>query len=173
MIIMNTVWLKIAATVVLLVVIFVIISKVANQMSKPAEPERTVGDTFRDDEKRLRAEPNLVEPKVVESNAVEPNASAQQAAEQQKPAAEPRQFRKLTEDEEAGASQLFELAITQRKMGRLPGITYGAMVQYCREIIERYPGSEYAYKAKRMLGDIPPDKREFFHITKDELDLSK
>ena len=46
MIIMNTVWLKIAATVVLLVVIFVIISKVANQVSKPAEPERTVGTPF-------------------------------------------------------------------------------------------------------------------------------
>ena len=119
---MNTVWLKIAATVVLLVVIFVIISKVANQMSKPAEPERTVGDTFRDDEKRLRAEPNLVEPNVVESNAVQPEA-VQPAAEQQKPAAEPRKFRELTEDEKAGASQLFELAITQRKMGRLPGIS--------------------------------------------------
>ncbi|MGD0572063.1 MAG: hypothetical protein ABSB11_03490 [Sedimentisphaerales bacterium] len=165
---MNTVWLKIVATLVLLVVIFVIISKIANQASKPAEPERTVGDTFRDDEKRLRAEPNLAE-----SNVPAQPEAGQQAAEQQKPAAEPRQFRKLTEDEEAGASQLFELAITQRKMGRLPGITYGAMVQYCREIIERYPGSEYAYKAKRMLADIPAEKREFYHITNDEIDLSK
>jgi len=167
MIIMNTVWLKIAATVVLLVVIFVIISKVANQVSKPAEPERTVGDTFRDDEKRLRAEPNLVEPNVVESN------TPVQSEGQQKPAAESRKFRELTEAENAGASQLFELAITQRKMGRLPGISYGAMVQYCREIIERYPGSEYAYKAKRMLADIPERDRERFHITDDEINLNK
>jgi hypothetical protein len=157
MIIMNTVWLKIAATVVLLVVIFVIISKVANQVSKPAEPERTVGDTFRDDEKRLRAESN----------------TPVQSEGQQKPAAEPRKFRELTEAENAGASQLFELAITQRKMGRLPGISYGAMVQYCREIIERYPGSEYAYKAKRMLADIPERDRERFHITDDEINLNK
>ena len=58
-------------------------------------------------------------------------------------------------------------------MGRLPGVSYGAMVQYCREIIERYPGSEYAYKAKRMLADIPAEQRERFHITDDEINLNK
>ena len=161
---MNTIWLKLAAFVVLLVVIFVIINKIANQASKPAEPEKTIADTWREDEKRLRAEPN-----VAESNAAEANMAGGQEAV----AAEPRKFRELTEDEKAGAEQLFELAITQRKMGRLPGISCGAMVQYCREIIERYPGSEYAYKAKRMLGDIPADQRERYHITDDELDLSK
>ena len=59
MIIMNTVWLKIVAAVVLLVVIFVIISKIANKTSKPVEPDKTIADTWREDEKRLRAEPNV------------------------------------------------------------------------------------------------------------------
>ncbi|MGB7581475.1 MAG: hypothetical protein WBL85_03380 [Sedimentisphaerales bacterium] len=169
---MSTVWLKIVAVVVLLVVIFVIVSKVANQMSKPAEPERTVGDTFRHDEQRMRAEPNLAEtnapaqPTTSQPEAVQPVA--------QQPPAEPRKFRELTEDEKAGAEQLYELAIQQRKMAQLPGVGYGAMVQYCRQIIERYPGSEYAYKAKRTLAtELPANKREFFHITPDELDLSK
>ncbi|MGD0552804.1 MAG: hypothetical protein ABSB25_09140 [Sedimentisphaerales bacterium] len=166
---MNTIWLKIAAVVVLIVVFIVLVNKISNRpSSKPAEPEKTVADTWRNDEKRLRAEPNMVEPNVAESNV-----PAQPGAGQPATVAQPRKFRELTEAENAGASQLFELAIAQRKMGRLPGITYGAMVQYCREIIERYPGSEYAYKAKRMLADIPADKREFFHITADELDLSK
>jgi hypothetical protein len=175
MIVMNTIWLKIVSVVVLLVVIFVIVNKIANKASKPVEPERTVGDTFRHDEQRMRAEPNLTAPNPAESNAVaQPTAEQLAVAEQQQPAAEPRKFRELTEDEKAGAEQLYELAIQQRKMAQLPGIGYGAMVQYCREIIERYPGSEFAYKAKRTLAtELPADKREFFHITKDELDLSK
>jgi hypothetical protein len=178
MIVMITIWLKIVAVVVLLVVIFVIVSKVANKMSKPAEPERTVGDTFRHDEQRMRAEPNLAETNVPAQPApAQPTTSQPEAVQpvaQQQPPAEPRKFRELTEDEKAGAEQLYELAIQQRKMAQLPGIGYGAMVQYCRQIIERYPGSEYAYKAKRTLAtELPANKREFFHITPDELDLSK
>ena len=160
---MNTVWLKIAAAIVVVVVAIVLFSKIANHKSEPVVPEKTLGDTFREDEKRLRAEPN-----VVESNVPAQPAAGQQAANAEQP-----RFRELTEEENAGASQLFELAITQRKMGRLPGMHYGAMVQYCREIIEKYPGSEYAYKAKRILADIPASDRERYHITADELDLSK
>ena len=159
MIIMNTVWLKIVAAVVLLVVIFVIISKVANKASKPVEPDKTIADTWREDEKRLRAEP-----KAAESNV---------PVQQETTAAEPPKFKEMTEDEKAGAEQLFELAMAQRKMGRLPGVTYGAMVQYCRDIIQKYPQSEYAYKAKRMLADIPADQRERYHITDDEINPNK
>ncbi len=159
---MNTVWLKIVAAVVAIVVVLVLYNKIANHKSAPEPPPKTVGDTFREDDKRLRAEPNFAP--AVESNA----APGQNVAAEQ-----PRTFRELTEEEEAGASQLFEMAIAQRKMGRLPGMRYGAMVQYCRQIIEKYPGSEYAYKAKRILGDIPEREREFYHITPEELDLSK
>jgi hypothetical protein len=162
MIIMSTVWLRIVAAVVLLVVIFVIVSKIANKASKPVEPDKTIADTWREDEKRLRAGPNVAPP--VESNA----APGQEAA-----AAQPPKFKEMTDDEKAGADQLYELAMAQRKMGRLPGVSYGAMVQYCRQIIERYPGTEYAYKAKVMLADIPANQRERYHITDDEINLNK
>jgi hypothetical protein len=160
---MNTVWLKIVAAVVAILVVIVVWSKIANHKSKPEEPVKTIADTWRNDEKRLRAEPNLAP--VVESNLP---AGVQPAA------VEPRKFKELTEDEKAGAEQLFELAIQHRKMGRLPGgIGLSKMVQYCREIIEKYPGSEYAYKAKRMLADIPERERQFFHVTEDETNLNK
>jgi hypothetical protein len=162
MFVMNTIWLKIVAVVVVVLVAIVLFSKIANHKSEPVV-EKTLRDTLREDEKRLRAEPNVVES----------NVPAQPAAGQQAAIAERPKFRELTEEENAGASQLFELAITQRKMGRLPGIHYGAMVQYCREIIEKYPGSEYAYKAKRMLADIPASYRERYHITDDEINLNK
>jgi hypothetical protein len=147
---------------VLLAVIFIFISKMVNKTSRPAEPDRTIADTFRDDDKRLRAEPNIVP--VAESNA----APGQDAT-----APQPPKFKELTEDEKAGAEQLFELAIAQRKMGRLPGVSYGAMVQYCRQIIEKYPGSEYSYKAKRILADIPANQRARYSITDDEINPNK
>jgi hypothetical protein len=162
MIVMNTVWLKIVAAVVLIVAVIIVVNKISNRKPKPAEPVRTISDTWREDKKRLRAEPNVTP--AVESNM---------PAEQQAAAEPPRKFRELTEDEKAGAEQLFELAIQHRKMGRLPGVAYGAMVQYCRQIIERYPGSEYAYKAKRMLADIPVRERERYNITDDEINLNK
>ncbi len=160
---MNTVWLRIAVLAVAIVVAIVLLNKLVNHKPEPVVPEKTLRDTMREDEKRLRAEPNVVES----------NVPAQPAAGQQAPAAQVPKFRELTEDEKAGAEELFELAITQRKMGRLPGIRYGAMVQYCRQIIEKYPGSEYAYKAKRILADIPASDRERYHITDDEINPNK
>jgi hypothetical protein len=171
MIVMSNIWLKIAAAVVLIVVFIVIGSKIFNKPStppKPVEPEKTISDTWRDDEKRLRAEPNVVEP-----NAAESNAPIQSEAGQQRRVTEPMKFKELTEDEKAGAEQLFELAMAQRKMGRLPGVSYGAMVQYCRDIIQRYPQSDYAYKAKRMLADIPERERQRYSITDDEMNPNK
>jgi hypothetical protein len=158
MFVMNTVWLKIAAAIVVVVVAIVLFSKIANHKSGPAQPDKTLGDAWREDEKRLRAEPNL---------PVQPT-TGQKAMTAEQP-----KFKELTEDEKAGAEQLFELAITQRKMGRLPGMHYGAMVQYCRQIIERYPGSEYAYKAKRILADIPERERQRYSITDDEINPDK
>jgi hypothetical protein len=154
---MSTVWLRIVALVILIVAVILIVGKIANHKPKPEEPLKTISDTWRNDEKRLRAEPN-----VVESNVT---------AGVQKP--EALKFKEMTEDEKAGASQLYELAMAQRKMGRLPGVSYGAMVQYCRQIIEKYPGTEYAYKAKVMLGDIPERERERYHITDDEINPNK
>jgi hypothetical protein len=119
----------------------------ANQ--KPKEPprqERTIGDQFREDEKRLRAEPNV-----------------------ETAAGTPLKFKEMTEDEKAGAGQQFEVAIKEREMARLPGLGYGRMVEACRNIIERYPGTEYDFKARRMLAEVPRNQWERFHITEQEI----
>ncbi len=161
---MNTFWLKVAAVIILIVAVIIVISKFSGsergQQEKPAPQEKTVGDVWHEDDKRLRAEPNITAQAAAEQQIV---------SEQQKPV----QFRQLTEEEEVGASQLFEMAMTQRKMGRLPGIGYGQMVGYCRQIIEKYPDSEYAYKAKRILSDIPERERVRYHITDEEIDLGQ
>jgi hypothetical protein len=163
---MNTFWLKLAAVVVLIVVVIVVISRFTGskqgQQEQLAKQEKTVGDVWREDEKRLRAEPN-----VSPASGIEQVTSA-------RPTEEPAtKFRQLTEEEQAGAEQLFEMAIAQRKMARLPGMSYGQMVNYCRQIIERYPGSEFEYKARRMLGEVPREQWERYRITKQEIDGSQ
>ena len=62
--------------------------------------------------------------------------------------------------------------LQHRKIGRLPGTGYKTMVDCCRQIIEKFPGSAYSYKAKRMLADIPEHYRRRYKITDEEIDLS-
>ena len=162
---MNTFWLKLALVIVLIVAAIVIVSKFTGSKEGPKEQpkqEKTVGDMWREDDKRLRAEPNVT-----------PTGGAEQVEAKQAVTEQPKQiqFKELTEEERAGAEQLFEMAITSRKMARLPGLSYGQMVNYCRDIIQKYPGSEFDYKARRMLGDIPERERERYHITKEEINF--
>jgi outer membrane protein assembly factor BamD (BamD/ComL family) len=56
-------------------------------------------------------------------------------------------------------------------MGRLPAITYKQMVDNCREIIRRWPGSEYAFYAKRALADLSDRYKKMYNITDEETDL--
>jgi type IV secretory pathway VirB10-like protein len=163
---MNTFWLKLAGIAVVIVGVIILISVLSPSESKPqSEPAKpkTVQGMWQQDEKRLRAEPNVPPP--VEAN--------QQPAEQQKQV-EP-QFTELLPEQQAEAERLFEWAIAQRKMGRLPGMggtSFSQMVDACRQIIQKFPGSEFDYKARRMLAEVPSRFRKNLEITDEELDLS-
>ncbi len=153
---MNTFWLKVAAVVIVIVAVVIVVSKFKSSSAKKSggshavvsvEPEKpkTFYDVIAQDDKRLRAAPEV-------------NQAVQQ------------QFKQLAEEQKVDAEQLYEMAIAQRKMGRLPGMSYGQMVEYCRMIIERYPESEYAYKARKMLGEVPQREWERHKITQQEID---
>ncbi|MHC4752204.1 MAG: hypothetical protein ACYTFW_20320, partial [Planctomycetota bacterium] len=175
---MNTFWLKIAGAVVGIVLVVVGISFLKSLTdSKPKEPQQTIYDTFDADEKRLRAEPEFNEPPKTNTSAQPPKTSTttqppSQTVEQTEPIEPPKpRFKKLSEIEEIQAQKLFNVAIQERKMGRLPGIRLGykKMVDHCREIIQRWPDSIYAFQAKRMLADIPERYHKMYNITKEEI----
>jgi type IV secretory pathway VirB10-like protein len=161
---MNTFWLKIAGLAVLVMGVIILITVFTSGTdSEPKEPQKTVYDQWEEDDKRLRAEPQYQEPPAT-------TPSVQQTT----PVAPPKpEFKKLNEIEEIQAQRLFEAAMTERKMGRLPGIRLGykKMVDHCREIIRRWPDSKYAFEAKRMLADIPERYHKMYNITKEEIDL--
>ena len=159
MTLMDNFWIK--AVIVLIVAVAIILGIKHFKGPKPGQPasqEKTIGDQFREDDQRLRAEPNIM-----------PQTGTEQA-NAPLPAVK---FRELEEEEQAGAEALFELTVASRKMARLPGVTYGQMVDYCRQIIQKYPGSEFEYKARRMLGEVPREQWDRYHITEQEINPTK
>ena len=161
---MNTFWLKAAGGVVIVVVLFVVYTMFKSQQKPPEAKPRTIYDQFAEDDKRLRAEPNVneirdaVAPKT--SERYEPNIPV---------------FKPLSEEEKVDAEKLFEMAMFQKKEARLPGIGGGnkLMVDYCRQIIQKYPDSEYAWKARRMLGTLPARFKKQYNVTDEEINPKK
>ncbi len=163
---MNTFWLKIAGVVVVvLAVIFLIKNFLMFSVRPEAEP-KTFYDVVAEDDKRLRSD---IEPlKLQQADA---NLQTKQASPDE-PKAEveqPQPGKEIPIEDQVQAERLFEMALSQRKMGRLPGMSYKLMVDYCREIIEKYPDSPESPKARRMLGEVPSQYWERYNITEEEV----
>ena len=167
---MNTIWLKIMGLAVLVIAVIIGIAMFTSpngppqQETEPEEPQKTVYDQWEEDDKRLRTE--------TQPDTNTPVTQGTQTSLQTAPLKPV--FKQLNEIEEIQAQRLFEAAMTERKMGRLPGVKLGYknMVEHCREIIRKWPDSKYAYDAKRLLADIPQRYHKMYNITKEELDLS-
>jgi len=175
---MNTFWLKIAALAVVVVVGIVVVGSFTGGDSRPKEPEKTVYDTWDEDDKRLMAEPEFNEPPVAAQPAEQPQqaAPAPQPTTQPAPQPAPAQqltphFKQLSPEEDYEAQKLWMWVENQRKMGRLPVMGYGQMVKTSRDIIQRWPESKYAFFAKRALADLPERYQRMYNITKEETDL--
>jgi len=161
---MNTFWLKVAGIVVVVIGLIILVNFFSPSEAEPVK-SKTVHEMWEQDERRLRAEP-MAEP----SAEAEQQQPTKQRAEPAKP-----QFKELSPEQWVEAERLFEWALAQRKMGRLPGMTatsYKKMVDACRQIIKKFPGSEFDYKARRMLADMPQRHRKRYRITKEEIDLT-
>jgi hypothetical protein len=170
---MNTFWLKIAGFAVLVVGVIVLIGILT---SGTKEPEKTIYDQWEQDDKELLAEPEYKEPAAPASPVQQPAPTQQVPSSSQvapaQPAEQPKpQFKELEMEDDIEAQKLWIWVENQRKMGRLPVMGYGQMVKSCRDIIQRWPESKYAFFAKRALADLPERYREMYNITKEEIDL--
>ena len=185
---MNTFWLKVAAGIVGIVVIVVIIGMFTSNVSPPPEePDKTFYDQAREDKEKFLAEPKAVESpdqqQVPEQNQViEAKAPAEETVAETKPqqlapkpAAPPKPktlyFKPLSEIDQIEAERLLNVAAPGRSLGRLR-TGYKLMMDTSRQIINKWPDSWYAYRAKQMIIDMPERYRERYKVTEDELDLS-
>jgi len=164
----NTFWLKIAALAIAIVAGIIVIGSFTGGDSEPKEPDKTIYDTWEEDDKKLMAEPQFKEPPPVPVQQPEQTAPASQTVATEPPRP---QFKELSVEEDFEAQKLWIWVENQRKMGRLPVMGYGQMVKACRDIIQRWPESKYAFYAKRALADLPERYHKMYNITKEEIDL--
>ena len=181
---MSSFWPKII-TLGIIVAILVAVVKFLPETKKEKAPEPSLSESFRHDDERLRAEPEPVEevqPEAQEQPQEQPTEEPEQVeesvpesildapAQPEQVEGEPRQFVLLSEIENIEAERLFEQAVTFRKTARVQ-TGFKAMVDVCRQIIEKFPGTEWEFKAKRLLTEIPERYHERYKITEEELDL--
>lgn len=181
---MNTFWLKIAGAAIAIVAGIVVITMFTSGGSQePAPPEKTFYDQAQQDKERFLAEPKPVNSAQQEAAPPQeaPVQESQAAPEPAQPVTEPPRptgpvtlyFKELSEIDGIEAERLLNVAVPARSIGRLPMTGFKLMVDNCRQIIQRWPDSSYAYKAKRMLAEMPERFRPRYHITQQELDVSR
>ena len=175
---MDTFWLKIVGFALLVVGVIVLIGILT---SGTDEPEKTFYDQVEEDRQEFLAQPQPLEERettpvpeqsqVVESKeAVEPAVPVQKQVEQPKPTV--LYFKPLSEIDQVEAERLLNVAVPGRSIGRLPMTGFNLMVPNCRQIIQRWPDSQYAYQSKRLLADLPPRYQTRYNVTKEEMDVS-
>lgn len=193
---MNSIWVKIAGAAVVAVVVIVILGRLGGDKPQPApaEKDKTFYD-MADRDKQFGEEPKPAPepaPEQTQPPAAEPQTPSEQPAGQpsepvQPPAAQAPgvvlpssitqpttlHFIPLDETEDIAAQQLMPWAVTGRSLGRLPMMQYGPMVKACRDILQRWPDSWYAFRAKQMLEEISERFGEQYRITPQEMDISR
>ncbi len=168
--VVNTFWVKIAAlAVVIFVVILGITLLMPPKQDEPQQPPKTIYDMAQKDKEELLAAPS-------EQDFADDSQSAQEDA----PAAtEPRQpaepvvlyFKDVSEIEKFEADRLMQMIPSWRTIGRMPFTGYNVMVESCRVLMNRWPGTKYDYMARRALGQIPERYLGRYQITKEDIDL--
>lgn len=80
--------------------------------------------------------------------------------------------RELTPAEKAEAEKLWKAVEREKKFinaGLFVEIAKNRLVDNCRQIVRKFPGSEYAAKAKQTLKDLPQKDRQRFGVTDQEI----
>jgi len=150
--------IKIAILAVIVIAIVVLVKKFSGPSEKPKN--KSFQDVVAEDDRRLRADIEEPQPTSEKAKQIEQQAKGVQEQAEEMPI-----------EDQVQAQRLFEMALAQRKMARLPGVTYKLMVDYCREIIQKYPNSPEAPKTRRMLREVPERYREIYNITDEEMGL--
>jgi hypothetical protein len=179
---MDTFWLKIVGFALLVIGVIVFIGFLT---SGTKEPEKNFYDQVEEDRQKFLAEPQPLKeqetaqettqvpeqtPVVESKEAAEPVPTAPRQVEQPKPVV--LYFKPLSDIDQIEAERLLSVAVPGRSIGRLPMTGFSLMVPNCRQIIQRWPDSQFAYQAKRLLADLPPRYQTRYNVTKEEIDIS-
>ena len=192
---MNTIWLKIGAVAVGLVVVLIVGSKFISKepAPAPASSEADEPKTFydmADRDKQLGEAPKPAAPAAPEQEP-EPETTVQpaepvppQPVQSTAPAASrvvlpssitratTMYFKPMDEIGDIEAQRILPVTTAARSIGRLPVTHFKLMVQGCRQILQKWPDSWYAFRAKQMLEEMPERFWRNYKVTEEELDIS-
>ena len=156
---MSTFWTKIIILGGLIVTIVIGMNYFAGKKSEPQE-HKTIYDVWEEDDEKLRAMPE---------QTIQQQSQQTYVEEQKLVPVLPKEFRKLDEIDEMQVQRLYEQAIFRRKELRLGGMGAKSAIEFCREIISKYPGTIWEYKARELLSDIPQRFLERYSVTAEEI----
>jgi hypothetical protein len=154
---MDSFWLKaIVAVIVIVGAVIGINMLMPKRQDQPKEQPKTIYDMAKQDRKDL---------------LTEPNTSDFENAPQTETGPVTLYFKEVSEIESIDAENMLAPISSFRTIGRLPFTGYNAMVESCRLLIRRYPGTIYDYKARRALAQIPQQYWDRYKITDEEVSL--
>ena len=173
---MNTFWLKIAGIAVAVLGVIILINVFSSTKPQPKPEEQGFSHQVEKDKEKFLSRPqpvdsnqqNVQTTQQKESN--QPVSTIVQAPTQTEPVT--LYFVELSEIDDIEAERLLNVAVPGRSIGRLPMTGFKLMVDNCRQTIERWPESWYAYRAKQMLADMPQRFWPRYKVTQEEVDIS-
>ena len=173
---MNTFWLKLAALAVGIVVAVVLIGMLTGGEPQPKEPDKGFYDQVEEDKREFLTKPRPLdntqrEQPEADEIVVAPVQPVQQPPKPEQPTT--LYFTELSEIDKVEAERYLNVAVPGRSIGRLPTTGFGLMVQNCRRIMQRWPGSWYDYTARKMLADMPERYQKRYNVTDEEKDTSQ
>jgi flagellar basal body-associated protein FliL len=169
---MNTFWLKIAALVIIIIIGVVLLANFLSSGIEEATDFERVEKLVEAQEARFQAE--LAEAELKAKQAKQAKAKG---ADVKQPAAQPEppqpQIEEIEElQQNLQAQKLYQWAETEFRIARKPLMSYKRCVDFCRQIIQRWPDSAEAAKARVLLRRIPERYRKQYNITDEEMGIS-
>lgn len=160
---MNTFWLKIVIFAVIVVGLVVLVKTLSPKIEEAMDFDKQSEQLAQAQEEKLQAE------------LAEAEAKAKQARAAQ-PAALPRASQPISDEidqlgQNIQAQRLYQMAEVEFRIARKPLMSFKRCVDYCREIINKFPDSPEAAKARVLLRKMPSRERERWKVTDEEMGL--
>lgn len=166
---MGGFWIKTAIVAALVLTAIVIVGRWLSSGTEYAADFERTRTLAREQDARLEAE---LETAAQPAPAPSPDAHISTgSAADERARVDRRAAAEMTETERIDAERIYQMAETHYKMGRLPGTTFKKMIDYCRELFDRYPQSNEAAKARVLMRRLPDRVKEQYNVTQEEMGL--
>lgn len=141
----NKLWLKITGFAVLTLVTIIVVCAFWPAETAPMVESRDIKQMQKEDKSDLMAQQVVQQPK--EKQAIEPAESKQPETIEQA-------------ESNSNAEKLYQIALFYKEPGDSPDMSYKIVLDCCGLILDQYPNTPQAEKARELLQEVPEDYRK-------------